>query len=231
MPSGQQKNHRKQAQNIFCTSETKIQTQPYCLDEGSTATQITPFVSYGRTLTSAAGWSAPGLALQPTKLWDKRPACSVGLCSHTRCCCRGQQGLQPTATDLISSWLVRRHVAVQLCSIRKRVTAEGATEVILVLFMAVFNVFLQRGEAFVPSVTVRAGEQLGKCIGRSCTGDTTWCIEMRCKLWTQPTLTDMVYIHTYGCKKTCSCWKAPSGLEKEQWLFVLFLRVLCYWLR
>lgn len=143
---------------------------------GSAGTQITPFVSYGRTLTSTVGLSAPGSALQATGLWDEHPACSVGLCSHTKRCCRGQLGLQPTATDLISSWLVRRHVAVQLCSVCKRVTAKGAAEVILVFFMAVFNVFLQRGKALVPSITVRAGKQLGKCIGCSCTAERKWRI-------------------------------------------------------
>lgn len=46
----------------------------------------------------------------------------------------------------------------ELGSVRKGVTAQGATEVVFVLFMAIFNVFFQRGKAFISSVTIWAGE-------------------------------------------------------------------------
>lgn len=52
----------------------------------------------------------------------------------------------------------------ELGSVCEGVTAQGAAEVVFVLFMAVLNMFFQRGEALVASITVWAGEQLGKCI-------------------------------------------------------------------
>lgn len=55
-------------------------------------------------------------------------------------------------------------MALELGSVCKRVTAQGAAEVVFVLLVAILNVFFQRGKAFISSVTVRTGEQLGKCI-------------------------------------------------------------------
>ena len=46
----------------------------------------------------------------------------------------------------------------ELGSVCKGVTAQGATEVIFILFVAIFNMFFQRGKAFISSVTIRAGE-------------------------------------------------------------------------
>ena len=59
-------------------------------------------------------------------------------------------------------------MALELGSVCKRVTAQGAAEVVFVLLVAILNVFFQRGKAFISSVTVRTGEQLGKCIWCSC---------------------------------------------------------------
>lgn len=55
-------------------------------------------------------------------------------------------------------------MAFKLGPVGKGVTAQGAAEIVLVLLMAVLNVFFQRGKALVASVTIWAGEQLGKCI-------------------------------------------------------------------
>lgn len=144
----------------------------------STRIHISSSDSRGESLTSSASFSkcsrigTPASEYSELNIW--RALCRY-LCSHTssRCCCRRQQVLQPHGTHLISSRLVRRHVAVQLGSVGEGVTAQGAAEVIFVLFMAVLDVFLQRGKTLVPSITIRAGEQLGKCIGRSYTGERT----------------------------------------------------------
>lgn len=71
-------------------------------------------------------------------------------------------------TYLISSWFMWCHVTFKLSSVCKGVTAQGATKVIFILFMAILNVFFQRGKAFIASITIWAGEQLGKCIWCSC---------------------------------------------------------------
>lgn len=144
----------------------------------SAGIHISSFDSKGESLTSSASLSkcsrtgTPASEYSEMSIWH---ALYRHLCSHTnsRRCCRRQQILQPSGTYLISSRLVRCHVAVQLSPVRERVTAQGATEVIFVLFMAVLNVFLQRGKTLVPSITIRAGKQLGKCIGRSYTGERT----------------------------------------------------------
>lgn len=79
---------------------------------------------------------------------------------------------QPPAsfTYLLSSWLMWCHMTFKLGSVGKGVTAQGAAEVVFVLLMAVLNVFFQRGKALVASITIRASEQLGKCIWCSCGG-------------------------------------------------------------
>lgn len=64
-------------------------------------------------------------------------------------------------------------MTLELGSICEGVAAQGAAEVVLVLLMAVLDVFLQRREALVASVTIRAGEQLGKSIWRSWEGKST----------------------------------------------------------
>lgn len=82
-------------------------------------------------------------------------------------------------TYLLSSWLMWCHMTFKLGSVCKGVTAQGAAEVVFILLMAVLNVFFQRGKALVASITIRAGEQLGKCIWCSCGGK-------RCCYWKQP---------------------------------------------
>ena len=59
-------------------------------------------------------------------------------------------------------------MALELGSVCKRVTAQGAAEVVFILLVAILNVFFQRGKAFISSVTIRTGEHLGKCIWCSC---------------------------------------------------------------
>lgn len=65
---------------------------------------------------------------------------------------------------------------LKLSAVSKRVVAQGAGKVLLVLLMAVLDVLLQRSQALVAPVTVGAGQQLGKGIWRSrwqvCTGET-----------------------------------------------------------
>lgn len=64
-------------------------------------------------------------------------------------------------------------MAFKLGSVCEGVTAQGAAEVVLVLLMAVLNVFFQRGKALVASITIWASEQLGKRIWCSCGGRDT----------------------------------------------------------
>lgn len=59
-------------------------------------------------------------------------------------------------------------MALELGSVCKRVAAQGAAEVVFILLVAILNVFFQRGKAFISSVTIWTGEQLGKCIWCSC---------------------------------------------------------------
>lgn len=147
--------------------------QPYCLDEWKEELRSQPLTATEKAWLEQQAWEcALGLDHQHTDDLCEQLTCSAHFCPRTKPqhWCRGQQPNKPTYW--ISSWFVWCHVAVELRSVRKRVTAQGAAEVILVLFMAVFNVLLQGGETLVPSVAVRAGEQLGKCIRCSCTGQT-----------------------------------------------------------
>lgn len=65
---------------------------------------------------------------------------------------------------------------LKLSAVSKRVVAQGAGEVLLVLLMAVLDVLLQRCQTLVAPVAVGAGQQLGEGIWRSrwqvCTGDS-----------------------------------------------------------
>lgn len=65
---------------------------------------------------------------------------------------------------------------LKLSAVSKRVVAQGAGEVLLVLLMAVLDVLLQRCQTLVAPVTVGAGQQLGEGIWCSrwqvCTGDS-----------------------------------------------------------
>lgn len=78
--------------------------------------------------------------------------------------------------NLVPGGLVCGHVPLQLSAVSKRVVAERAGEVLLVLLMAVLDVLLQRCQALVAPVAVGAGQQLGEGIWRSrwqvCTGDS-----------------------------------------------------------
>lgn len=145
--------------------------QPYFLDEWKQKLRSQPLTATEKAGLEQQAWvCALGLDHQHTEdlLWAV-----TRFCAHNKSqpCYRGQQLLIQT-TYWISSWFVWRHVAVELRSVRKRVTAQGAAEVIFVFFMAVFNVFLQRGETLVPPIAVWAGEQLGKRVRCSCTRET-----------------------------------------------------------
>ena len=70
-------------------------------------------------------------------------------------------------SHLISSWLVRGHMPLELGAVSKRVVAQGAGEVLLVLLMAVLDVLLKRCQALVAPVAVRAGQQLRESIWSS----------------------------------------------------------------
>lgn len=65
---------------------------------------------------------------------------------------------------LISPWLVRGHMPLQLCAVGEGLTAQGAGHALLVLLMAVLDVLLERCQPLVAPVAVRAGQQLGECI-------------------------------------------------------------------
>ncbi len=65
---------------------------------------------------------------------------------------------------LVSGGFVRGHVALQLCAVAEGVSTQRAAKALLILLMAIFDVFLQRRQALVATVTVRTGEQLGEVI-------------------------------------------------------------------
>lgn len=64
------------------------------------------------------------------------------------------------------------HVPLQLRAIGEGVAAVRAAVVVLAGLVAVFNVFLQRGVAFVAPGTVRASVQLGEGVRCACGGGT-----------------------------------------------------------
>ncbi len=78
--------------------------------------------------------------------------------------------------NLIPCRLVCGHMPLKLSAVSKRIVAQGAGEVLLVLLMAVLDVLLQRCQTLVAPVAVGAGQQLGEGIWRSrwqvCTGDS-----------------------------------------------------------
>lgn len=65
---------------------------------------------------------------------------------------------------LVSSGFVRGHVTLQLRAVAEGVGAQRTGEALLVLLVAVFDVFLQRRQTLVAAVAVRTGEQLGEVI-------------------------------------------------------------------
>lgn len=77
---------------------------------------------------------------------------------------------------LIPRRLVCGHMPLKLSAVSKRVVAQRAGEVLLVLLMAVLDVLLQRCQTLVAPVAVGAGQQLGEGIWRSrwqvCKGDS-----------------------------------------------------------
>lgn len=79
----------------------------------------------------------------------------------------GEDGEEKNISNLIPRRLVRGHMALQLSAVGKRVVAQGAGEVLLVLLMAVLDVLLQRCQTLVAPVAVGAGQQLGEGIWRS----------------------------------------------------------------
>lgn len=69
-------------------------------------------------------------------------------------------------SHLVSGWLVGGHMAFQLCAVGKCFAAQGAWKALLVLLMAVLDVLLEGRQPLVATVTVRAGQQLGKVVWR-----------------------------------------------------------------
>lgn len=63
---------------------------------------------------------------------------------------------------------MRRHVTLQLRAVAEGVGAQQAGEALLILLMAILDVFFQRCQTLVAALTVWAGEQLGK--GVRCAG-------------------------------------------------------------
>lgn len=65
---------------------------------------------------------------------------------------------------------------LKLSAVSKRVVAQGAGKVLLILLMAVLDVLLQRCQTLVAPIAVGAGQQLGEGIWRSrwqvCTRDS-----------------------------------------------------------
>lgn len=71
-------------------------------------------------------------------------------------------------------------MAVQLCAIGKSITAKWAWECFLVFLMPVFDVLFERGQPLIASITVRAGQQLGKVIW--CSQCLIWMNKRRCNI-------------------------------------------------
>lgn len=83
------------------------------------------------------------------------------------CCSLAERvNLQQVYLLLASSMVA--HVPLQLRAIGEGVAAVGAAVVVLTGLVAIFNVFLQRGVAFVTPGTVRAGVQLGEGVRCAC---------------------------------------------------------------
>lgn len=58
------------------------------------------------------------------------------------------------------------HVTLQLCAAAKGIGAQRAGEALLILLVAILDVFFQRRQPLVAALAVRAGEQLGKVVRR-----------------------------------------------------------------
>lgn len=72
-----------------------------------------------------------------------------------------------TNPHLICPRLVRHHMPLELGAVGERVATKRAGKVLLILLVAVLDVFLQRRQALVATVAVGAGQQLGKSIWSS----------------------------------------------------------------
>lgn len=70
----------------------------------------------------------------------------------------------PGVSHLVSGGLVRGHVTLQLRAVAEGVGTQRAAEDLLVLLVAIFDVFLQRRQALVAAVAVWTGEQLGEVV-------------------------------------------------------------------
>ena len=94
-------------------------------------------------------------------------------------CCRVRRSVWavgPGVSHLVSGGLVRGHVTLQLRAVAEGVGTQRAAEALLVLLVAIFDVFLQRRQALVAAVAVRTGEQLGEVV--RCAGQQV-CRERR----------------------------------------------------
>lgn len=67
---------------------------------------------------------------------------------------------------LLSRGFVHGHVALQLRAAAKGIGAQRAGKALLILLVAILDVFLQRRQPLVATLAVRAGEQLGKVVRR-----------------------------------------------------------------
>lgn len=78
----------------------------------------------------------------------------------------GGKNRKDILSHLVSGWLVGGHMALQLCAVGKCLTAQGAWEALFILLVAILDVFLEGRQPLVATVTVRAGQQLGKVVWR-----------------------------------------------------------------
>lgn len=65
---------------------------------------------------------------------------------------------------LLSRGFVHGHVTLQLRAAAKGIAAQQAAEALLILLMAILDVFFQRRQPLVTALAVRAGEQLGEVV-------------------------------------------------------------------
>lgn len=67
---------------------------------------------------------------------------------------------------LLSGGSVHGHVTLQLRAAAEGIGAQWAGEALLILLVAILDVFLQRRQPLVAALAVRAGEQLGEVVRR-----------------------------------------------------------------
>lgn len=68
---------------------------------------------------------------------------------------------------LVAGRFVGGHVTLQLCAVAEGVGTQQTAEALLVLFVPILDVFLQRCQTLVAAVAVWTCEQLGKVVWRA----------------------------------------------------------------